>query len=255
MAWTAYGRPMFISATKKRLPTNPGLGGVYSAFRGTPGAAPGTAGGPPAAPAAPSVAPTPSANDKPPDGPALDAQYGTDAASLLFRNANSIADLQKANERERTDFSESMRRLAVQRGQALHNTNEGYNKRGLFFSGQLGKARDTLNTQYDQSASDANKSFTRDIQDRLDQIARIQKSQPLDLEGLRQAAIQRALAAKAAEQPPAASAAPGDSGGTAAPAAAAPAANPLKLPYTIEIGGNKVIHRYPNGRVVVVKKF
>lgn len=166
--------------------------------------------GAPAAPAAPGVAPVPGA--KPPGqgtGPALDAQYGIDASQLLFRNTNTVNDLTLAGQRDTTDYQESMRRLAVQRAQALDNANVSANKAGLFYSGQRQKERGRLEAQYRDSEADVSNNYTRAMQDRQEQVNRINESQPLDLESLRQAAIGRGIQAKADAPPPAGSMLPG----------------------------------------------
>jgi hypothetical protein len=157
-----------------------------------------------ATPAAPGIAPVPAAKPAGESGgdEALDSIFAIDSAQLKFRDRNEIAGLAAQQTNDDTDYSESMRRIATQRGQALQNADENANARGLFYSGQLGKRRQQLEAQYKQTEGDAANSYQRAKSGRQGRVDEINRGEPLELEGLRQEALGRALTAKQNEPPP-----------------------------------------------------
>jgi hypothetical protein len=130
----------------------------------TPSTAPPAWGGiqAPAAPQAPQAQVTPSpapASAPPPEGAVVDSAYlawraGREAEMAQQRIAYDTAD--KTESQTRT---EALRRLALQRPEALQNADVSANRRGLFYSTGLGKQKDTIQADFTQRAADTNQRF------------------------------------------------------------------------------------------------
>jgi hypothetical protein len=115
-----------------------------------------------AAPAPPAAAPDP-----------RDSTFNTSVAGLLFNNRNQRQDLETQNGQQAEDFNTMLARMADNRAQDLLAQNYAANKQGLFYSGQLGKRRDTVEKGYDQQKQDAQTAYDRGVQARAEALNRL----------------------------------------------------------------------------------
>jgi enamine deaminase RidA (YjgF/YER057c/UK114 family) len=138
--------------------SNPSLGGALTSFRPRPAAPAATA------PVAPGAAPATAAAAAPPPPAApdpRDSTFNSGVNGLLFNNKNQRADLTHQGEQATTDFNTMLARLAENRANDLLAQNYAANKQGLFYSGQLGKRRDTVDKGYTQQQTDAQTAYDR----------------------------------------------------------------------------------------------
>lgn len=216
------------------------------------GAATATARGVPAAAAGAPGAAAPQDN---PDK-SLDSTYFAGVAGLQFQNKNSISDLKLAQGYADTDYQTTLRRMAEQQAQATQNNREGMNKRGLFYSGQLGKRQGEIDKGYEDQRYDIGKNYSRGSDARSEAIKRIQAGEPLQIAGLRGEADQRYLNNldyPTATQPGLGGLAPqGLLPDGRIITAHAPGSSSPSVTYDPKLGG--YWHRYESGKTVFVKK-
>jgi hypothetical protein len=103
----------------------------------------------------------------------FDSQWTTGVAGLFFRNKNQRDDLSKQGEQATQDFNTMLSRMAESRANDLLAQNYAANKQGLFYSGQLGKRRDTVEKGYDQQKQDAQTAYDRGVQARAEALNRL----------------------------------------------------------------------------------
>lgn len=186
-------------------------------------------------------------------GPKLDSSYFAGVAGVQFKNKNDIADLKLQQGYADTDYNTTLRRLAEQQAQATQNTREGMNRKGLFYSGQLGKAQGVLDKGYEDQRYDIGKNYSRGSDARTEAIRRIQAGEPLEIAQLRGENDQRILANATPPKAPDPNTpnphliAPGIGG-----ALMGKHGGPPKVSFDQKLGGEW--HTYPDGRKVFVKK-
>lgn len=135
-------------------------------------------GGVPAAPSAPSVTSF-GGPVQPPAAPqapraaatfAPDATYLAEAAQRQFARQTQLNELQAQSEHGRTIQQEAIRRLMESVGEQRQQTSQSYNKAGLFYSGQLGKALGGIETAVARQRADIQGNF--DAEERAREAAR-----------------------------------------------------------------------------------
>jgi hypothetical protein len=98
-----------------------------------------------------------SAGEVGPQGPAPyagDAQYGVDVDALGSRRDLALAGVTRQESDVNTNMQEALRRMQGQREETLGDANRAYNRRGLLFSGALGKRRGDVEVGFQRQELD-----------------------------------------------------------------------------------------------------
>lgn len=161
---------------------------------------------PPRAPGTPAVGQPPMAGPggggRKPAQFVPDATYLAQAAQQQFQRTSALNRISEESQTGRQSRDEAVRRVLEGLPQALQQTNQEYNKAGLFYSGQLGKARGEIETAIGRQRADIQNAFAAEERARQVERAAIQQGEPLETAALRAAAVERALTrdAEAASQ-------------------------------------------------------
>lgn len=95
------------------------------------------------------VSPSLTAQDPPPTN-FLDSLYGLSASQLLDAVAKQRGALAAQQETEGQNHQHALQQLAQARAKTLEGTRDQANTQGLFYSGQLGKRYNDVNSAYDE---------------------------------------------------------------------------------------------------------
>jgi hypothetical protein len=91
--------------------------------------------------------------------------------------------------------AEALRRLGAQRPAQVRQTNESFNRAGLFYSGQLGRAQDENTAGYTQQQGDIGAKFDAAAEARRAARAALDQGYPLEVAAQMAAAADRRIAA------------------------------------------------------------
>jgi hypothetical protein len=187
-----------------------------------------------------------------------DAQYLASAAQAAFQRHQQIEQLNQEGANDKTNLTTAINRLLGDVPKARQGINEGANKEGLFYSGQLTKRLNDYEQQVQRAQDDLNTGFGQRDQARQAAITALQQGAPLDNQQLLAEAAGRQIgtdttAADAGALAPPASSAPAPA---AAPTLALTAAQKLiqgrgNVTKTIPAPGG-VIHVHANGQRIFV---
>jgi hypothetical protein len=121
-----------------------------------------------------------------------DASYWADQALRNFQRKQQVDQLTQQSAYDKTDFQEALRRRVAQHPKDIQSTQEGANRQGLFYSGQMGKRLGDLETQYTRENSDAQQAYDRREAARSAARTAIEQGAPLEEAAALAAAADRA---------------------------------------------------------------
>jgi hypothetical protein len=93
---------------------------------------------------------------------------------------------------------EALRRLGTQRPTQVRQTNESFNRAGLFYSGQLGRAQDENTANFTQQTGDINARYDASAEARRAARAALDQGYPLEVAAQMAAAADRKITADTA---------------------------------------------------------
>jgi hypothetical protein len=125
-----------------------------------------------------------------------------------------------ADQSESLARAEALRRLGTQKPTDVRKTSESFNKAGLFYSGQLGRAQDDLQANYLQREGDVNSRFDASAASRRAARQALDQGYPLEVAAQLAAAADRKISADSAAA---------DEGVLAPPTEVASAISPAKV--------------------------
>lgn len=131
----------------------------------------------------PMAAPAPSQGAPTSGGPAQivpDAQYLAEAAQRAFLRTQEMTRLNQETADDKTNTQTAINRLIEQMSGDLTKINEGANKEGLFYSGQLSKRRGEYEQGVQRQRSDLETGLQQRENARVNARTAIEQGAPLD---------------------------------------------------------------------------
>lgn len=109
-----------------------------------------------------------------------DAQYLAEAAQAAFQRQTQIDAFNQQSQQDRGNRDEAIRRIIEKMTPDLQSINEGANRQGLFYSGQLTKRRDDYNKAVERQKGDLNTGFQQREDARTAAIKALNQGAPLE---------------------------------------------------------------------------